>query len=139
MQEIDDLKEIFTATHDLGVAWQDELVKLRAENETLTAKLDKLTEETDKLTEKIRKLSEDQIKNLRDEIIQELNSKNTEEFQKYVQDYLKEIRKCVDGKLPFEPSSETPKEPHIDSEDNTPEFNEHNESRETETSPKYDD
>ena len=100
MQEIDDLKEIFTATHDLGVAWQNEIVKLRAENKTLADNYTKLSDENKKL--------HDELLKVRNDIINELNTRNSDDFQKEVKDYLKKIRECVGGSVAFEKPKENP-------------------------------
>ena len=132
MQKIDDLKEIFTATHDLGVAWQNELVKLRAENSRLIAENKNLADNYDKLSLSYEKLSDENktlrgelnnlseqigqlITNLRGDIVKELNAKNPEEFQGFVKDYLRQIRKFVDDAV----IAEKPQEnfsPYSDSE-----------------------
>ena len=121
MQKIDDLKEIFTATHDLGVAWQNELVALRAENSRLADENKNLADNYDKLFSSYEKLSAENknlrgelnnlseqigqlIANLRGDILTELNEKNPEDFQKFVKDYLMQIRKCVDGAVVAEKS-----------------------------------
>lgn len=123
MQKIDDLKEIFTATHDLGVAWQNELVELRAENSRLIAENKNLADNYDKLFSSYENISAENknlhgelnnlseqigqlITNLRGDILKELNAKNPEEFQGFVKDYLRQIRKCVDGAVVAEKPQE---------------------------------
>lgn len=123
MQKIEDLKEIFTATHDLGVAWQNELVALRVENKTLADENKTLADKYDKLFSNYEKLYDENktlhvelnnlseqivqlIANLRGDILTELNDKNTEDFQKFVKDYLMQIRKCVDGAVVAENPTE---------------------------------
>ena len=106
METIDDLKEILTAAQDLGAKWQEEIISLRTENsrlqeenETLRENYESLHAENKKLQTELNNLSEKTeqlIKNLRDEIIRELNTANQEEFQN-VKNSLKEIRKRVEG------------------------------------------
>ena len=117
MQQIDNLKDIFSAMQEIGAAWQGEVVKLREENARLTAEnaelkknfdtlkngIDNLSEETNQLARNIS----DEIKNLRDEIIKELNVKDREDFQKFVADkFDKLLTKC--NKPAENYSSETP-------------------------------
>ena len=113
MQKIDDLKEIFTAIHDLGVAWQNELVALRTENsrliaenkklidknKTLAANYDKLSESYEQLVGENAKLHTDLnlAEKLHRDILAELNKQNSDDFQNFVKVYLKKIRECVDG------------------------------------------
>ena len=108
MQEIDDLKEIFNATHDLGVAWQNTLIELTAENsrlieenKNLQTKYEKLVAENKNLMAEIKTLSE-KIKSYKEEIIRELDAKNREAFQNLVKNHLEKIRECVDGTMAFE-------------------------------------
>ena len=104
MQKIDDLREILTAIQDIGNAWQAENIKLRKdrddlldENEHLRETCDQLTKQNKLLRQDINNLSEKTeqlIKNLRDELIRELATDKQEEFQKFVRDYLRELRKA---------------------------------------------
>ena len=117
MQQIDNLKDIFSAMQEIGAAWQGEVVKLREENARLTAENAELKKNFLALKNDINNLSEkagqlainisDAIKNLRDEIIKELNVKYREEFQKFVADkFDKLLAKC--DKPAENYSSETP-------------------------------
>lgn len=132
MQKVEDLKEIFIATHDLGVAWQNELVQLHAENfrlveenKTLKANYKELYEENKNLQTELNNLS-DKLQKMRDDIFKELNTKNSEEFQKFVTDYLKKIRECVDGATLYEKPKENPTESedtgNFDEEERKPNF-----------------
>lgn len=112
MQEIEDLKEIFSAMQELGATWHSEIISLREKNSQLEKENFQLKEENSRLkknfgdlkndlnnlSEKIEQLT----KNVSNEIITELNVKDREYFQKFVKDYLKKIRECVDGKIPVE-------------------------------------
>ena len=136
MQQIDDLKEIFKATQDLGVAWQNELVKLRAENSRLIAEnklladnFKKISEENKNLHAELNNLSEkvgQLMENLRGDILTELNARNSDDFQNFVKDYLKKIRDCVDGTL----ATDKPTENSIAEYNETPDV--------SENSPKYE-
>lgn len=136
MQQIDDLKEIFKATQDLGVAWQNELVELRAKNSRLIAEnklladnFKKISEENKNLHAELNNLSEkvgQLMENLRGDILTELNARNSDDFQNFVKDYLKKIRDCVDGTL----ATEKPTENSIAEYNETPDV--------AENSPKYE-
>jgi len=127
MQEHDDLKNIFDATHEIGTFFQNELVKLHEknsqlaeENARLHVEIEKLNEEIKTLNTKVINLVEENnnltddlkstVKNLRNEILEELNNNFT--FQN---EALRKIRECVDGTAIYE----TPKE-------NSPVINEEN-------------
>lgn len=104
MQKIDDLREILTAIQDIGNAWQAENVSLRKdrddlldENEHLRETCERLTKQNNSLRQEINNLSEKTeqlIKNLRDELIKELAADKQEDFQKFVREYLRELRKA---------------------------------------------
>lgn len=104
MQKIDDLREIIMAIQDIGNTWQAEIIKLRKdrddlldENEHLRETCDRLTKQNNSLRQDINNLSEKTeqlIKNLRDELIKELAADKQEDFQKFVRDYLRELRKA---------------------------------------------
>lgn len=103
MQKIEDLREILTAIQDIGNTWQKENIQLRKdrddlldENQHLRETCERLTKQNSSLRQDINNLSEKTeqlIKNLRDELIKELAADKQEDFQKFVRDYLREIRK----------------------------------------------
>ncbi|MBD3879428.1 MAG: hypothetical protein SR1Q5_07070 [Quinella sp. 1Q5] len=104
MQKIDDLREILTAIQDIGNAWQAENIKLREENDRLLDKngrlretYDRLTKQNESLRQDIKNLLEETkrlIENLRDDLINELAADKQEDFQKFVRDYLRKLRKA---------------------------------------------
>ena len=96
LQNIDDLKEIVRAMQELGNAWYKENIslheandKLLKDNEKLRAENESLRREFDNLSEKVTVLKNE----LRGEILDELNAAGQETFQKFVKDYLSDIRK----------------------------------------------
>ena len=96
LQNIDDLKEIVRAMQELGNAWYTENISLREandkllkDNEKLRAENESLRREFDNLSEKVTVLKNE----LRGEILDELNAAGQETFQKFVKDYLSDIRK----------------------------------------------
>ena len=96
MQNIDDLKEIVRAMQELGNAWHEENISLRSENERLLAENKNLRAENESLRREFDNLSEKVTvlkKELREEILGELNVTAQEDFQKFVRDYLGDIRK----------------------------------------------
>lgn len=120
MQKIDDLREILTAIQEIGSAWQAEIIQLRKdrddlldENEHLRETCERLTKQNNSLCQDIKNLSEKTeqlIKDLRNDLIKELDSKKQEEFQKFVRDYLRELRKASNTPTPKaeEPKPSTP-------------------------------
>ena len=120
LQKIDDLREILTAIQDIGNAWQAENIQLRNdrddlldENEHLRETRDRLTEQNKLLRQDINNLSEKTeqlIKDLRDDLIKELDSKKQEEFQKSVLEYLRKLREASNTPTPKaeEPKPSTP-------------------------------
>lgn len=124
MQKIKDLQEILTAIQDIGSAWQKENIKLCEdndylfdENQHLRETCENLTKQNNSLRQEINNLSEKTeqlIKNLRDELIKELAADKQEEFQKFVRDYLKELRKASSKPItnPEEPTSPQNERPY---------------------------
>lgn len=120
MQKIDDLREILTAIQEIGSAWQAEIIQLRKdrddlldENEHLRETCERLTKQNNSLCQDIKNLSEKTeqlIKDLRNDLIKELDSKKQEEFQKFVRDYLRELRKASNTPTPKaeDPKPSTP-------------------------------
>ncbi len=110
MQNIEDLKEILTTVQEIGNAWHEENISLREENdrllkenENLRAENESLRRELENLPAQVKELLgilRDDIINeldakthvLRDDIIGELDAKTRDDFQKFVRDYLKDIR-----------------------------------------------
>lgn len=91
MQKIDDVKEIISAMHELGTKWHSEIILLREENL-------RLKKDNERLEKNFNNLKNN-LEDVRREIIKELDAKKREDFQEFVEDYLKRIRECVDGKI----------------------------------------
>lgn len=95
MQNIEDLKEILTTVQEIGNAWHEENISLREENDRLLKENENLRAENESLRRELENLPA-QVKELlgilRDDIIGELDAKTRDDFQKFVRDYLKDIR-----------------------------------------------
>ena len=135
MQNIDDLKEIVRAMQELGNAWHEENISLRSENERLLAENKNLRAENESLRREFDNLSEKVtvLKNeLRKEILDELNATAQEDFQKFVKNYLGDIRKKLneatikpEKSLPYDkPEEETiaPQQDEIQNSDEQPNY-----------------
>ena len=84
-----------SAVQEIGNAWHEENISLREENDRLLKEIEKLRAENESLHRELENLPA-QMKNLlgtlRDDIIGELDANTRDEFQKFVRDYLKDIR-----------------------------------------------
>lgn len=99
MQKFEDLREVLTAIQDIGNAWHEENISLRAENfrlrdenKSLRTENNSLREQNENLRREIQNLS-DEIKNLesklqslRDELIKQLDV-DKQDSQKFIRKF----------------------------------------------------
>ena len=85
MDNFEDLREVLSAIQEVGNAWQNENVSLKATNAELHAQNDQLRREVQNLSDEVRNLQK-KLDELRDEVIKQLKA-DKDDNQQFIRKY----------------------------------------------------